>query len=276
MATASPGTICAPSNISADRQRPCRRQSGGAAGRARRQRLRGARPLLSRRHPEHAVKRTPSARGNVRLCGVLLRRPRCAVPSGAAVSQRHGTPRDDSATARAGSSLPPTRASTRRRPARPHAVQRRPCCRAGGARPDVADPGARRCRRRRAWISDSYSQRDQQATTTSARWRCSCSSAGCRAAATDERSSLTDRLIEKGAVRAPYLFGSAGLDIQIDPDRHVVGRLLPGRGRACRCRRGQPVGGLRRQQQVVDADAVVLLPGAGLIVPERVEAGVVA
>ena len=31
--------------------------------------------------------------------------------------------------------------------------------------------------------------------------------------------------------------------------------------------------GLRRQQQVVDADAVVLLPGAGLIIPERVEAG---
>ena len=35
----------------------------------------------------------------------------------------------------------------------------------------------------------------------------------------------------------------------------------------------QPVGGLRRQQHVVDADAVVLLPGAGLIVPEGVEAG---
>ena len=34
----------------------------------------------------------------------------------------------------------------------------------------------------------------------------------------------------------------------------------------------EPVGGLRRQQQVVDADAVVLLPGAGLIVPEGVDA----
>ena len=33
----------------------------------------------------------------------------------------------------------------------------------------------------------------------------------------------------------------------------------------------QPVGSLRRQQQVVDADAVVLLPGAGLIVPEGVD-----
>ena len=41
-------------------------------------------------------------------------------------------------------------------------------------------------------------------------------------------------------------------------------------------RRDQPVGGLRRQQEMVDADAVVLLPGAGLVIPERVEAGLVA
>ena len=34
------------------------------------------------------------------------------------------------------------------------------------------------------------------------------------------------------------------------------------------------VGGLRREQQVVDADAVVPLPGAGLIVPEGVGPGV--
>ena len=32
----------------------------------------------------------------------------------------------------------------------------------------------------------------------------------------------------------------------------------------------EPVGGLRREQQVIDADAVVLLPGAGLVIPERV------
>ena len=38
----------------------------------------------------------------------------------------------------------------------------------------------------------------------------------------------------------------------------------------------QPVGGLRRQQQMIDADAVVLLPGAGLVIPERVEVGCVA
>ena len=32
----------------------------------------------------------------------------------------------------------------------------------------------------------------------------------------------------------------------------------------------KPVGGLRRQQQMVDAQALVLLVGAGLIIPERV------
>ena len=36
---------------------------------------------------------------------------------------------------------------------------------------------------------------------------------------------------------------------------------------------GQAVGGLRREQGVVDADAVVPLPGAGLVVPEGVGAG---
>ena len=38
----------------------------------------------------------------------------------------------------------------------------------------------------------------------------------------------------------------------------------------------QPVGGLRRQQQVVDANAVVLLPGAGLIIPERIKVAGIA
>ena len=40
--------------------------------------------------------------------------------------------------------------------------------------------------------------------------------------------------------------------------------------------RGQAVGGLRRQQQMVDADAVVLLERAGLVVPEREQVGGVA
>ena len=38
----------------------------------------------------------------------------------------------------------------------------------------------------------------------------------------------------------------------------------------------QPVGGLRRQQQMIDADAVVFGEGAGLVVPERVEIAGVA
>ena len=38
----------------------------------------------------------------------------------------------------------------------------------------------------------------------------------------------------------------------------------------------QPVGGLRRQQHVIDADAVVFLEGAGLVIPEGVEVGGIA
>ena len=59
--------------------------------------------------------------------------------------------------------------------------------------------------------------------------------------------------------------------IDVGVNRHVVGRLLPGPHMLVDAGAGEPVGGLRRQQQVIDADAVVLLPGAGLIVPERVE-----
>ena len=35
----------------------------------------------------------------------------------------------------------------------------------------------------------------------------------------------------------------------------------------------EPVGGLGRHQMVVDADAVIALPGAGLIIPEGVGPG---
>jgi len=38
----------------------------------------------------------------------------------------------------------------------------------------------------------------------------------------------------------------------------------------------EAVGGLRRQQQVVDADAPILLPRARLIIPEGVEPAVIA
>ena len=63
---------------------------------------------------------------------------------------------------------------------------------------------------------------------------------------------------------------------QIDPDRNVVRRFLPIAHMLVDAARDQPVGGARRQQQVIDADAVILLPGAGLIIPERIKARVVA
>jgi hypothetical protein len=56
-------------------------------------------------------------------------------------------------------------------------------------------------------------------------------------------------------------------------DGDVVRGLFPGAGEAVHLGAAQTVGGLRGEQHVVDTDAVVLLPGAGLIVPERVDAG---
>ncbi len=49
-----------------------------------------------------------------------------------------------------------------------------------------------------------------------------------------------------------------------------VGRFLPAADMLVDAAGDKLVGRFRRQQQVVDADAVVLLPGAGLIVPEGV------
>jgi hypothetical protein len=50
----------------------------------------------------------------------------------------------------------------------------------------------------------------------------------------------------------------------------MIRRLLPGPHIAVDADIGQPVAGLRRQQQMVDPDAPVLLPGPGLVIPERV------
>ena len=61
------------------------------------------------------------------------------------------------------------------------------------------------------------------------------------------------------------------LQIELDPDRNMVGWLFPGAHMLVDAGGGQAVGGLRREQQMIDADAVVLLPGAGLVVPERIE-----
>ncbi len=60
------------------------------------------------------------------------------------------------------------------------------------------------------------------------------------------------------------------LDGKLDKDRHVVRGLLPAPRRGIDLAGLKPVGRLRRQQQMVDAQALVLLEGAGLIVPERV------
>src|SRR5437588_241510 len=58
------------------------------------------------------------------------------------------------------------------------------------------------------------------------------------------------------------------VEIQLDPDRNVVGRLLPGAHVLVDAGGDEAVGRLRRQQQVIDPDTVVLLPGARLIIPE--------
>src|ERR1700722_16364705 len=60
---------------------------------------------------------------------------------------------------------------------------------------------------------------------------------------------------------------------QIDPDRRMVRSLVAPAHLLVDRHRLQIVGGLRGQEQMVDPDAVVLLPGARLIVPERIEAG---
>ena len=108
------------------RRHPCRRQSGDPAGALRRQRLRGARPLLSRRHSQHGGAAEPRARAaHVRLCGVLLRRSRGAVPARLALSRRQRR--------RARSQARGALAGARRQQgplqvaggARPHPVQRR-------------------------------------------------------------------------------------------------------------------------------------------------------
>ena len=68
------------------------------------------------------------------------------------------------------------------------------------------------------------------------------------------------RLIEKSKIR---------------PDRHVVGWLLPAPHMLVDADAGEAIAGLRRQQQMIDSDALVLLIGPGLIIPESVLTGFV-
>src|ERR1700734_664521 len=60
---------------------------------------------------------------------------------------------------------------------------------------------------------------------------------------------------------------------QLDPHRRVVGGLVAPAHLLVDRDRLQFIGSLGGQKQMVDADAVVLLPGARLIIPKGVEAG---
>src|SRR6185437_362180 len=64
-----------------------------------------------------------------------------------------------------------------------------------------------------------------------------------------------------------------GSNREVDPHRRMVGGLVAPAHGLVDGDRSKPVGGLGRQDEVVDTDAVVLLPGARLVVPESVEAG---
>ena len=57
------------------------------------------------------------------------------------------------------------------------------------------------------------------------------------------------------------------------PDRHVIGRLFAFANIAVYVAGAEPVGGLGRKQDMVDADALVLAPGPGLVVPEGILPG---
>src|ERR1700682_4524165 len=97
-------------------------------------------------------------------------------------------------------------------------------------------------------------RRSPRRPTTTARWRCRCSSTGCRAARTDfAKTDRPSRTEKKGrALRR--------LKVEIDPDRHVIRRLFPGAHIAVAPGVAEPVAGLWRQQQMIDAQALIFLP----------------
>src|SRR5258706_6801084 len=61
-----------------------------------------------------------------------------------------------------------------------------------------------------------------------------------------------------------------GFEVEIGPYRHMVRRLFPAAHIAIDPDIDQPIAGLRRQQQMIDAQTLVFLPGASLVIPERV------
>lgn len=54
-------------------------------------------------------------------------------------------------------------------------------------------------------------------------------------------------------------------------DRHMVGWLFPATHMLFDLGRDKPIGGFCREQKMIDTNAVVLLPGTCLIIPERVK-----
>ena len=100
------------------RRHACRRQSGHAAIALRRQCLRRARPLLSRRHPEDRdqARSRPRTR-DVRLCRLVFPRSGSAILSRAALSRRR----------RRAARPTPGRALVRPRRRRRASASRRPC-----------------------------------------------------------------------------------------------------------------------------------------------------
>src|SRR5262249_44755256 len=61
------------------------------------------------------------------------------------------------------------------------------------------------------------------------------------------------------------------IQLRLEPHRHMVRGLLPAARVLVDTGGEKPIGRLRGGQNVIDADAVILLPGTGLIIPERVE-----
>src|SRR5579871_3058947 len=104
-------------------------------------------------------------------------------------------------------------------------------------------------------------------------WCSAIACAGARTAKANRSSARCLTIARKNSTDLAALRKNPSLYGELDHDRHVIGRLVEGPGALVDGRRGEPVGGERRQEHVVDADAVVLLPGAGLIVPEGVVAG---
>src|SRR5262249_5125058 len=64
--------------------------------------------------------------------------------------------------------------------------------------------------------------------------------------------------------------GVGALNRQFAPDRHVVRWLLAATHMLVDLAGFETIGSLRRQENVIDADAVVFLPGTGLIIPKRI------